>query len=146
MKNGKKVKLKIYNNLKIFYGTIDYKELKSIYITIQAWAEPKIYSENWKRIVLSQSREIKHTIYDNITNNIFYENIIVDLDVRYSGIEIEKKSFMNLEITLLTKPNIDFKAQSTKYSVKKIIRQVCMNNLNRNKYFDFYLTKRDLIV
>jgi len=56
MKNGKKVKLKIYNNLKIFYGTIDYKELKSIYITIQAWAEPKIYSENWKRIVLSQSR------------------------------------------------------------------------------------------
>jgi hypothetical protein len=109
-------------------------------------AEPKIYSENWKRIVLSQSREIKHTIYDNITNNIFYENIIVDLDVRYSGIEIEKKSFMNLEITLLTKPNIDFKAQSTKDSVKKIIRQVCMNNLNRNKYFDFYLTKRDLIV
>jgi hypothetical protein len=146
MKNGKKVKLKIYNNLKIFYGTIDYKELKSIYITIQAWAEPKIYSENWKRIVLSQSREIKHTIYDNINNNIFYENIIVDLDVRYSGIEVEKKSFMNLEITLLTKPNIDFKAQSTKDSVKKIIRQVCMNNLNRNKYFDFYLTKRDLIV
>ena len=53
---------------------------------------------------------------------------------------------MNLEITLLTKPNIDFKAQSTKDSVKKIIRQVCMNNLNRNKYFDFYLTKRNLIV
>jgi hypothetical protein len=146
MKNGKKVKLKIYNNLKIFYGTIDYKELKSIYITIQAWAEPKIYSENWKRIVLSQSREIKHTIYDNINNNIFYENIIVDLDVRYSGIEVEKKSFMNLEITLLTKPNIDFKDQNTKDSVKKIIKQVCMTNLNRNKYFDFYLTKRDLIV
>ena len=82
MKNGKKVKLKIYNNLKIFYGTIDYKDLKSVYITIQSWATPKMYSDNWKRIVLSQSREIKHTIFDNINDKIFYENIIVDLDVR----------------------------------------------------------------
>ena len=146
MKNGKKVKLKIYNNLKIFYGTIDYKELKSVYITIQSWVSPKVYSDNWKRIVLSQSREIKHTIFDNINDKIFYENIIVDLDVRYSGIEVEKKSFMNLEITLLTKPNIDFKAQETRDSIKKVIRQVCVNNLNRNKYFDFYLTKKELSV
>ena len=86
MKNGKKVKLKIYNNLKIFYGTIDYKDLKSVYITIQSWATPKMYSDNWKRIVLSQSREIKHTIFDNINDKIFYENIIVDLDVRYLNI------------------------------------------------------------
>ena len=56
MKNGKKVKLKIYNNLKIFYGTIDYKDLKSVYITIQSWATPKMHSDNWKRIVLSQKK------------------------------------------------------------------------------------------
>ena len=146
MKNGKKVKLKIYNNLKIFYGTIDYKELKSIYITIQSWVSPKVQSDNWKRIVLSQSREIKHTIFDNINHNIFYENTIVDLDVRYSGIEVEKKSFMNLEITLLTKPNIDFKSQETKDSIKKLIKIIYYNNLNKNKYFDFYLTKKELTV
>lgn len=146
MKNGKKVKLKIYNNLKIFYGTIDYKELKSVYITIQSWAAPKIRSDNWKRIVLSQSREIKHTIFDNIDDKIFFNNIIVDLDVRYSGIEVDKKSFMNLEITLLTKANIDFKSQDTKDSIKRVIKQVCVNNLNRNKYFDFYLTKKELSV
>ena len=146
MKNGKKVKLKLYNNLKISYGTIDYKELKSIYITIQSWATPKACSDNWKRIVLSHSREIKHTIYDNINSDFFYENIIVDLDVRYSGIEVEKKSFMNLEITLLTKPNIDFKCLNTRDAVKKIIKQVCLHNLNRNKYFDFYLTKKELTV
>lgn len=146
MKNGKKVKLKIYNNLKIFYGTIDYKDLKSIYVTIQSWVSPKVYSDNWKRIVLSQSREIKHTIFDNINHNIFYDNIIVDLDVRYSGIEIEKKSFINLELTLLTKPNIDFKSQETKDSIKKLVKQIYAHNLNKNKYFDFYLTKKELSV
>lgn len=146
MKNGKKVKLKIYNNLKIFYGTIDYKDLKSVYITIQSWATPKMYSDNWKRIVLSQSREIKHTIFDNINDKIFYENIIVDLDVRYSGIEVEKKSFMNLEITLLTKPNTCFKSQETKDSIRKIIKQIYQTNISKNKYFDFFLTKKDFSI
>jgi len=146
MKNGKKVKLKIYNNLKIFYGTIDYKELKSIYITIQSWVTPKVQSDNWKRIVLSQSREIKHTIFDNINHNIFYENTIVDLDVRYSGIEVEKKSFMNLEVTLFAKPGVYFKSPEMKEFIKKIVKQIYFKNLSKNKYFDFYLTKKELTV
>ena len=57
MKNGKKIRLRLFNDLKIFYGTIDYIELKSIYINIQSWVSPKDDYNNWRKIVCTQSRD-----------------------------------------------------------------------------------------
>jgi hypothetical protein len=98
MKNGKKIRLRLFNNLKVFYGTIDYVELKSIYINIQSWVCPKDDYSNWRKIVCTQSRDIKHTILDANDLDLFHKSTIVDLDIRHSGISLDKKSFMNLEI------------------------------------------------
>lgn len=146
MKNGKKVKLKLFNELKIFYGTIDHIELKSIYINIQSWIKPKDDNDNWKKIICTQSREIKHTIFDANDPNLFHKSAIVDLDIRYSGISLDKKSFMNLEVTLFVKDGVYFKSPEIKEFVKKLIKQVYFKNLSKNKYFDFYLTKKELSV
>jgi len=145
MKNGKKIRLRLFNDLKVFYGTIDYIELKSIYINIQSWVQPKDDYTNWKKIVCTQSRDIKHTILDVNDLNLFHKSTIVDLDIRHSGISLDKKSFMNLEITLFVKVGVDFKSIELKDSVRKIIKEIYNKNISKNKYFDFFITKRDLI-
>ena len=45
MKKGKSVKLNLYQPIKSLYGTVDSKNLKSIYINIQSWITPK---KKWK--------------------------------------------------------------------------------------------------
>ena len=146
MKNGKKIRLRLFNDLKIFYGTIDYIELKSIYINIQSWVSPKDDYNNWRKIVCTQSRDIKHTILDANDLNLFHKSTIVDLDIRHSGISLDKKSFMNLEITLFVKDGVLFKSQEMKAAVRKIIKDIYTKNISKNKYFDFFITKKDLSV
>ena len=146
MKNGKKIRLRLFNDLKIFYGTIDYIELKSIYINIQSWVSPKDDYNNWRKIVCTQSRDIKHTILDANDLNLFHKSTIVDLDIRHSGISLDKKSFMNLEITLFVKDGVLFKSQEMKDAVRKIIKEIYNKIISKNKYFDFFITKKDLSV
>jgi hypothetical protein len=145
MKNGKKIKLRLFKELKICYGTIDYIDLKSIYISIQSWVEPKDDYTNWKKIVCSQSREIKHTIFENVDSEYFYDKSIVDLDIRYSGLNVDKKSFMNLEITLFTKPDVFFKSNDAKESIQELVKTVVARNIAKNKYFNFFITKKELV-
>ena len=62
MKKGKSVKLNLYNPIKSSYGTVDSKNLKSIYINIQSWVTPKFEHDNWNRVVFYLSREKKNTL------------------------------------------------------------------------------------
>ena len=142
MKKGKSVKLNLYNPIKSVYGTVDSKNLKSVYINIQSWVTPKENYDNWNRIVSNLSREIKHSVFDSINNKLFQDNSIVDLDLRTSGISHGKKSFFNLEINLYTNSELDFKSTEIKDSVKIIVKSVFRNNILKNKYFDFSTSKR----
>jgi hypothetical protein len=142
MKKGKSVKLNLSNSFKSVYGTVDSKNLKSVYINIQAWVSPKEELENWNRIVCNFSREVKHTVFDSIDTSIFIPKSIVDLDLRTSGIFYGKKSFLNLEINLFTEKEFDFKSNELKNSIKKIVKSISDYNFNPNKYFDFTLTKK----
>ena len=47
MKIGKSVKLQLFNPIKSVYGTVDSKNLKSVYINIQSWVTPKKELDNW---------------------------------------------------------------------------------------------------
>ena len=96
MKKGKTSKIIGFDSIKVTYGTVDSKNLKSVYLNIQTWATPQITSDNWNRVVANLSRNIKHNILDVIDLEIFQSNYIVDLDLRTSGIQTNKKSFMNL--------------------------------------------------
>jgi hypothetical protein len=141
MKKGKSVKLNLYSPIKSVYGTVDSKNLKSLYINIQSWVSPKFDHENWNRVVCNLSREIKHSVYNSIDSEIFKETSIVDLDLRTSGISHGKKSFFNLEVNLYTNKEMDFKSSEIKESVKKIIKNIVRDNVMENKYFDFSLSK-----
>jgi hypothetical protein len=141
MKKGKSVKLNLYSPIKSVYGTVDSKNLKSLYINIQSWVTPKFDHDNWNRVVCNLSREIKHSVFNSIDAELFKEQSIVDLDLRTSGISHGKKSFFNLEVNLYTTKEFDFKSPELKESVKKIIRNIVRDNVIENKYFDFSISK-----
>lgn len=141
MKKGKSVKLNLYSPIKSVYGTVDSKNLKSLYINIQSWVSPKFEHDNWNRVVGNLNREIKHSVYNSIDSDIFKETSIVDLDLRTSGISHGKKSFFNLEVNLYTNEEFDFKSSEIKESVKKIIKNIVKDNVIENKYFEFSLSK-----
>lgn len=147
MKKGKTSKIQGFKNSKVTYGTVDSISLKSVYLNIQTWVEPIIESDNWNRIVLNLSRSIKHTIFNNLDRTNFEINFIVDLDLRSSGLVLDKKSFLNLEITFYIKQSIDdFKSLKLRELLKNITKIIIQENLSNNKYFIFSLTKKSKIV
>ena len=137
MKKGKSIKLNLSEKFKSTYGTVDSKNLKSIYINIQSWVCPKIELENWNRVVCNLSRELKHTVFDSIDTGLFKKHSIVDLDLRTSGIGVGKKSFFNLEINLYLENEEDFKSFEIKNSIKKIISDIYNTNISKNNFFEF---------
>jgi len=147
MKKGKTSKIQGFKNVKVIYGTVDSINFKSVYLNIQTWVEPIIYSENWQRIVLNLSRAIKHTIYENINKKFFDDKFIVDLDLRSSGLVEGKKSFLSLELTLFFNDiEFDFKSKKLKDELKKLTTQIVNENFEDNECFDFSLkkTKKEL--
>lgn len=142
MKKGKTSKIIGFDSIKVTYGTVDSKNLKSVYLNIQTWATPVISCENWNRVVANLSRNIKHNILDVVDLETFQQNYIVDLDLRTSGIQVNKKSFMNLEITFFTNKEFDFKDNILKESLRKVTKNIYVENFRKNKYFDFTISKK----
>ena len=146
MKKGKTSLLHGFKTAKIVYGTVDSIKLKSLYLNIQTWVEPIYECDNWTRTVLNLSRSIKHSIYESINKNIFNDKFIVDLDLRSSGLNLNKKSFMNLEINFyIIQEDLDFKCEEIKQSLQQITEQIFNNNFLNNENFKFYLTKKSKI-
>ena len=143
MKKGKTAKLSGFKSSKITYGTVDSKNLKSIYINIQTWVQPKDDYEKWTRIVLNMSRAVKHTVFNCLDREMFDEKFIADLDLRTSGIQYKKRSFMNLEINLYLLEEMDFKSTKLKKSIKSIVSCIHSDIFRKNEYFSFHLSKKD---
>ena len=143
MKKGKSVSLKGYKKFKVNYGTVDSKNLKSFYINIQSWLNPKRNEENWERVVMNFNRSIRHTIYEILKYDFIETNFIVDTDLRSSGLSCNKSSFMNLEITFFLKNVSEFKSPKRKEIVKESVDLIDSENFKSNKYFTFALTKTD---
>lgn len=142
MKKGKSVKLNLFTPIKSMYGTVDSKNLKSIFINIQSWVTPIQETENWVRVVGNLNRQIKHSVFNSNNSNIFLEKTIIDLDLRVSGISTGKKSFFNLEVNLFTNEDLDFKSEKMKMEIKKIIKSIYQNNIEKNNYFQFSKSKK----
>ena len=146
MKKGKTSQLTGFKTAKVIYGTVDSINLKSLYLNIQTWVEPIEESENWTRVVLNLSRGVKHSIYETINKKIFTDKFIVDLDLRSSGLNMGKKSFMNLEINFyLQEEGLDIKGTEIKNTLQEITKQIFKTNFSKNEYFKFYLTKKSKI-
>ena len=141
MKKGKSVRLNGYKDFKVTYGTVDSKNLKSIYINIQSWAEPKQEYERVESIINNLSRSIKHNVLETIDKEIYDKKFIVDLDLRSSGVHLNKKSFMNLEFYLYTNEHTTFESHEILNSVRDVVDGVLRENLINNQYFNFYNSK-----
>ena len=90
---------------------------------------------------MNMTRSVKHSVLENINKDVFDTKFIVDLDLRTSGLQLKKKSFMNLEINLFLHEPMDFKSPKLKKYVKNIIKEVYGDVLNKNKHFKLTLTK-----
>jgi len=142
MKRGKTSKLSIFDEAKCHYGTVDSKNLKSIYLVLQTWVEPITEQDNWNKITGELKRQILHTLLEVTEPTTFEKKYIVDLDLRTSGIQKNKKSFLNLEITLFIHNQvIDFKSLILRSKIKKILQAIYKDDLQNSKYFTLSKTK-----
>lgn len=143
MKTGKYITLGHHNNIKIGYGTVDYKNLKTIYLKLNSWVEPED-EDDFELIVRRTRKKIIEKIYTQ-KNPLFKKQCLVDLDIRTKGIKKGKRSFMNLEITLFVNGFFDVKTTETKEMVKKIITDVIDDNLDNTTLYNFHKTKSNEI-
>ena len=106
MKIGKYIPLGIYKDVKIGYGTVDFRNLKTIYLKLNSWVQPENETDDFEKTIFKSRRSIKDIFY-NLRNPHFKDQTIVDLDIRTKGIKTEKRSFMNLEVTLFVDNKFD---------------------------------------
>jgi len=143
MKTGKQFKLNLNPNFRTYYGSVDYKKPKSIYLNISSWFTPIHESESWDRIVGHLKRKITYNILETSDRDIFHTTKpIVDLDIRTSGIKEGKRSYMNCEITLFLKRTQNLKSQSIEGNAGKVINSIINNTLTSSDDFYFYPTKK----
>jgi len=141
MKTGKYIPLGTYKDVKIGYGTVDFKNLKTIYLKLNSWLQAENETEDFDYIIHRTRRRIKELVY-NLGNPLFKKQSIVDLDIRTKGIKLEKKSFMNLEITLYVDKVFDVKSKDTKEMMKFIIADILENGLTDKNLFNFHNSKK----
>jgi hypothetical protein len=141
MKTGKYIPLGTYDEVKIGYGTVDFKNLKTIYLKFNSWLQPENETDDFDVTIHKSRRKVKEIIY-NLKNPLFKQQCIVDLDIRTKGIKMEKRSFMNLEITLYVDRQFDVKSKEIKNNVKDVLINVIDKGLNDKKLFNFYKSKK----
>ena len=141
MQTGKYIPLGTYQDVKIGYGTVDFKNLKTIYLKLNSWIQPDNETDDFDLTISKTRRQVKELIY-NLKNPYFKSQSIVDLDIRTKGIKLEKRSFMNLEITLYVDNQFDVKSKEVKNTVKNILLSVIDGGLTDKKLFNFYKSKK----
>jgi hypothetical protein len=144
VKKGKQMKLELFDNYKIIFGTVDNKNPKSMYLTISGWGELINETEvNYSSIIRKINKDIKRKLYDTLNKNLFDANrTIIDFDIKESGLSRDKKSYMNCELTLF-KLN-DFKIQNKviKEEINNLLINIISDIFEKNEYFTFHKNKK----
>jgi hypothetical protein len=140
MKKGKFISIGVHNNVKIGYGTVDYKDLKTIYIQLNSWTRPDTEDCDFDRLIAKTRRQIKENIY-NLKCEYFKPQSIVDLDIKTSGIKTNKRSFMDLEITLYVEKYFDVRSKEIKQIVTDLSETLIDTVLTDETLFNFNETK-----
>jgi len=141
MKSGKEVILSIDNKFKTLYGTVDHKNLKSIYLKILTWAEPIDSFDVYDSEISKLKKRFKNKLNDVLPKNKFKSGkYIVDFDIKNSGVRFGKKSYLNVSVTLFT--NTEDKITSTDYKENmKILFKSLLEPLRNNETFNFNIKK-----
>ena len=140
MKVGKYIPLGEYNNVMIGYGTVDFKILKTIYLNLNSWVEPSNDDTDFDILINKSRKKIKHKIF-GLNDRKFKPQSIVDLDVKTNGVKLNKRSFMNLEITLYVNEYFDVKSKPIKTEIKTFIENIIDDDLIDKDLFNFHTNK-----
>jgi hypothetical protein len=140
MKKGKFITVGNHNNVKIGYGTVDYKNLKTIYIQLNSWTQPTVEEHDFDKLILKTRRKIKENIY-GLNYDYFKKESIVDLDIKTNGIKTSKRSFMDLEITLYVNKPFDVRSKEIKEIVFNLSKSIIDTNLIDETLFNFFEKK-----
>lgn len=141
MKIGKFIPLGEYKEIKIGYGTVDHKNLKTIYVKLNSWVKPQNEENDFDKIISQSRREIKELVRRQDLKNLFKKESIVDLDIRTKGIKLEKRSFMNLEVTLFVENYFDVRSSEIKNLIKTLSQTLIDDCLADKSLFNFNKTK-----
>jgi len=145
MKLGKEIKLDLLENYKTKIGTVNNKESKSLYINLSAWGQLDKLDENmnYDYFLSNIRKKIKQKLNNSLNEELFYDDkYIVDLDMRTSGLSVEKRSFMSCEITLYQKRHLPINRPRIVESTKKIISDIVNDCLENNSVFTFHKRKK----
>ena len=140
MKKGKFITIGVYNNVKLGYGTVDFKNLKTIYVQLNSWTQPLEENCDFNKIILKTRRQIKENIY-NLNSELFKPESIVDLDIKTNGIKTNKKSFMDLEITLYVSKQFDVRSNEVKDIISNLSKNIIDTILTEKSLFNFFENK-----
>jgi len=141
MKVGKHITLGEYENVKLSYGTVDSKNLKSIYLELNSWVEPVHNKIDYISIISKSRRTIKERIRKT-DNQYFKKESIVDIDIKTNSIKEGKRSFMNTQITLFTDKTFDIKTNEVKVYIKLLMEDIINNDLIDKNLYIFHQTKK----
>lgn len=143
MSRGKEILLDENEKFLIKIGTIDSKNPKSIFLTISSWTTPKREEINYERMVSNLRKKIKQKIYDIQDERLFNPNrTIVDLDLRSSGISLNKKSFMFCEITMFQNDLLPIKSDPLMGYFKNVTNRLIRDVFNEDCSFEFNKSKK----
>ncbi len=144
LKQGREINTKNSKYFRTSYGTVDVKSFKSLYLNLSSWVEPLHDLERWGEKINRMKYKIKSVVHNQIGETPFKEKVIVDLDLRSSGIKKGKRSFMKCEITLFLtqhKDRKDLKSKEIKNSVDLITNEIIDKSFKTSKDFEFHPTK-----
>jgi hypothetical protein len=116
-----------------------------LYINLCAWAELKELDENlnYDYFLSNLRKQIKQKLNNTLNQELFHcDRYIVDLDMRTSGLTIDKRSFMSCEITLYQKKFLPLNKPKIVDNTKNIIYDVINDCLEKNSVFTFHKTKK----
>ena len=137
--------VKDYDNYKVLSGTVDNKNPKTLYLNISAWGDPLSDDENinYNGVVRYLTKSIKTEIFDKLDDKLFINSrTIVDFDMRTSGIEYGKRSYMNCEITLFQRNTFKLQEKHIQDSFGELIHNIINNVFDDNIYFKFHKRKK----
>lgn len=120
---GKELEEFVYKDVRVVIGTVNYIELKSIYIDTITFYTPLVdidFEEHFRLLRKTMLHRIRHW-----GNKSFNTLGIVDIDGKTDNTTVGKKSCLTLEIVLFPTQHYDFKRDMIKkYEVEVFIKSL----------------------
>ncbi len=103
VKLGRKRKVILDQDFRVNYGTINDTDAKSVYVELKSWIAPIDEKDSYELDVRKLDKFIRQELYSILPTDTFHSRYIVDCNLRYSGMSVGKRSFMNIELVLYPK-------------------------------------------